>query len=186
MVNFWEKHIKNHCDQKQQEKFDLIKLIINDFDLYINIQLDKHEKYIDDLKKENTVITVLCPNLDCGNLSFDIIKEKEVCKCFICGTSLFKTNYINNIRELEILEQNAGIQANDYSKTCSICNSNKRIKYEISDNIHIYYCLECFHKEIDKNITIEEFINELKSTRSESEIKENFRKYYKIIKQLID
>ena len=181
LISFWDKHIILFCNNEQNDKFAMIKAIINDFDTYVKLTFDKNSQMIENITKSGSGILIPCNN--CGNASLVVFKETDkTCKCFVCGNQLQKIEYLKIIREGE--ENDSWLLKGDYEKKCEKCGKESCVKYiprfynEDSLEPTYYYCIDCLHKSID--LTDEEKLNkrveELKKSHSVDEIIEILKK----------
>ena len=147
IINFWQNYLENNSEItiKQKQKFQKIKSIATEFDVYRKQRLDKFQKEINKIKRNKSGVRVLCP--DCSSYSFIVFKnDVEECQCLVCDIKYNKHDYIRKIREVEGNEL--------YDKICSSCQQETIIKYEIKDEVSLYYCLNCLKSEL-KDIPFE-------------------------------
>jgi hypothetical protein len=147
IISFWKNYLENNSTItiKQKQRFQKIKSIATEFDAYRKQRLDKFKKEIDKIESKKNGLRVLCP--DCSSFSFIVFKnDVEECQCFVCDVKYNKHDYFRKIREVEGNEL--------YDKTCSSCQQETIIKYEIKDEVNLYCCLNCLKNEL-KDIPFE-------------------------------
>lgn len=175
LTSFWDEHIILFCNEEQNNKFAIIKAIINDFDAYVKLTFEKNSQMIKNITESGSGILIPCNN--CRNVSLIVFKKPDkACECFVCGNQLQKTEYLKITREDE--ENDSWLPKGDYEKKCEICGKESRVRYiprwynDDSIEPDYYYCINCLHKNSD--LTYEEKLNkrieELKKNHSVNEI----------------
>jgi hypothetical protein len=201
IIEFWETNLKSISTVQQQERFKIIKSIATGFEVYREQRLNKFRQAISGILKSKNGLIVLCP--DCSSLSFAIFKDDEKeCKCFVCDEKQRKYDYLRNIRKREEdREKLSFIPYEPYDTTCPFCQKETRVRYEISDEITLYCCLNCLNEEeqsikekVDpeweeyvkrlENATEKEFLKILAEKYTAEEIYELFQDSKKINTQL--
>jgi hypothetical protein len=185
IIKFWEIYLKSSSTVEQQKKFITIKSIVTEFDVYIKQRIKKFEAEINGIVASKNAVIVLCP--DCRSLNFAVYKDDEKeCKCFVCDGRHKKYDYLKNIRDREEREKTYRlIKYEPYDKVCPSCQKETRIRYNISFDITLYCCLNCFNKE-----TIEPNYEELFNQAPYEELSKTVgreltpQQIYKIIKEV--
>lgn len=181
MIIFWNKHISSNASAEQIEKFNFIKSMVYEFDVYVNNVLQKHNSIIESILKNSAGIKVHCR--ECNNNSFIIYKDNnKECQCFVCERKVSKTEYLKEIREYENQLNDPDLSFLDednYEKKCPKCNNLTRIKFKPSYFLttrgyqsDYYFCIDCLHYETEDEIREKEFdkkIAELKEKHTEEE-----------------
>ena len=179
IIHFWNNNLKEKVTPDQQRKFDIIKSITTGFEFYRNQKLNNFKNAIRGIIESQAGIIVFCPT--CGAKSFAIFKDDEKkCKCFVCEKKYSKDNYLKNIREKEEERKKFSlIPYEPYKTVCPSCNKETRIRYTVSDDISLYYCLSCFkEEEISKmeqvrkqaEHEINEYVEELEKNHTNEEV----------------
>jgi len=160
IIKFWETYFKDVSTVHQQKKFQIIKSIATEFEAYKQQRLNKFQSAISGIVESKKGVIVLCP--DCSSLSFAVFKDDEKeCKCFVCDEKYRKDQYLKNIRNLE--ENESPLLSSSgwmlYNTICPSCQKNTRIKYQISDEMDLYCCLNCLNEEkIDLTAVYKELV----------------------------
>jgi hypothetical protein len=147
IIKFWETYLKAVSTVQQQEKFQRIKTIVTEFEVYRKQRLNKFEQAISGILNSKNGLIVLCPL--CSSLSFAVFKDDEKeCKCFVCDERYRKQEYLKYIRNFENRQKAYGLMSYDsYNTNCQSCQKETRIRYNISYDITLYCCLSCLNKE---------------------------------------
>jgi Zn ribbon nucleic-acid-binding protein len=146
IIKFWEKHLKP-ISVEQKKKFKEIKLIATKLEVYKKHRLNKFKQAISGIVESKKGLIILCPN--CSSLSFAVFKDDEKkAKCFVCGKEYTKHDYLKKIRKREEDNKNYSFLPWElYDTTCSFCQQETRIRLVMSDEITLYYCLNCLNEE---------------------------------------
>ncbi len=193
LILFWNKYILPKVSIEQTEKFNFIKSMVFEFDVYVNNMIQKHNSIIDSILKNNAGIKVHCK--ECFNNSFIIYKDaNKECQCFVCENKIAKQEYLIKIREQENEERVSEFMSdfNIYDKKCPNCQNETRIKispwyFSVSKEHQsdYYFCLNCLYYETSSDIWKREFdkeVAELREKHTEAEVIEIIKDRLKKIK----
>lgn len=149
-IQFWENNLEVRSTNEQKKKFESIKSIATGFEAYRNQRLEKFQRAINGIVENKSGMIVLCP--DCHSLSFAVFKDNEkLCRCFVCDSKHQKDVYLKTIREYEEYIKSGESLLSDsykpYDAICSTCQKNTRIRYDVSDEVTLYCCLNCLNEE---------------------------------------
>jgi uncharacterized protein (DUF983 family) len=146
-IEFWVNHLSQKATKNQNEKFMQIKSIVMDYEVYVSHRLERFEKAIASIKSSKNGLIVCCPT--CGSSSFAVFKnQSKECKCFVCDASFSKEAYLAHVRDYErSQEEFSFIPYEPYDSNCSVCNNNSRIRNQLSDDLTLFFCIECLHEE---------------------------------------
>ena len=190
-VKFWTENLSNKATKRQLEKFGQIKSIIMGYEVYVAQRLDKFKEAIAGIKASEHGAIVYCPT--CGSSSFAIFKDQsKKCKCFVCDEILSKEAYLELVRDREESSKNFSfIPYESYDINCSICNCNSRVRYEVSDDLTLYCCIECLNKErVSKeelrSIEFQEWLEEFNKNHSDVEVLNILKKQLDELKASLD
>jgi hypothetical protein len=186
IIKFWETNLKSISTVQQQKRFKTIKSIATGFEVYREQRLNKFQQAISGIVNSKNGLIVLCP--DCSSLSFAVFKDEEKeCKCFVCDEKYRKHDYLKNIRKDEedskkYSEELSFIEYEPYDTICPSCQKATRVRYEISDEITLYCCLNCLNEEeqsIKEKLDPEweEYVKRLKNATEEEFLKILAEKY---------
>jgi len=175
IINFWERYFKSVSTVEQQEMFIQIKSIATGFEAYREQRLNKFKQAISGIVENKKGLIVLCP--DCSSLSFAVFKDdKRECKCFVCDEKHTKNDYLKSIREDEDkMKKFSLLPYEPYDTMCLSCQQETRVKYVISDEITLYYCLNCLNQEEESmkeeiDPDFEEYLTRLKNATGNKEV----------------
>jgi len=177
IIKFWEYNFKDTCTKEQQVKFNMIESIALDFKTFKTQRLKKFKKAIKGVQQNNNGLIVLCPY--CGTESFALFKNNQKqCKCFVCDKTYKKEEYLNNQREYE-KEQRERISFispyEPYATTCKSCKKETIIRYEVSDDLTLFICINCldkrtYSKEEQRKIEFDKWLKKLEKEHTEEEV----------------
>ncbi len=176
IIKFWEYNFKDTCTKEQQEKFNMIESIALGFKTFKTQRLKKFEQAIAGIIKNNNGLIVICPY--CGTESFALYKDNQKeCKCFVCDKKYKKEEYLENQRKYE-KKQKEEISFvapyEPYDTICKSCANETVIRYEISDDLTLYNCVNCLHsekhsKEEQRKLKFDEWVKNLYQEHTEDE-----------------
>lgn len=148
IISFWNKHLIENSTVEQQEKFAQIKSIATSYEEYKLQRRKKFETEINGITESGNGILVVCPS--CRAFSFIVFKDKhKECKCFNCDEKITKIDYLTNRRKQEEdMKDFSYLPFEPYDTKCLSCDSETKIKDEISDDETMYYCLTCLNKQV--------------------------------------
>lgn len=177
---FIDSYILTLANEIQIKKIEQIKSMLFEFDTFVSNQLTKYQNAINGIINSNSGKLVHCK--ECNNESFIIYKDpSKKYQCFVCNKAVFKSEYLNTIREIEDEEEELSfLKKEDYDNNCLKCNSKSRIKFSPSNFLvsteykpDYFICLECLHFETSFDIlkdTLDKEMEELEKTHSNEEI----------------
>lgn len=176
IIKFLDNNSEIISKDEQREKFELIKSIAVRFGVYREQRLRKFKEAIKGITETNSGLIVFCP--DCHSFSFAVFKDDEKeCKCFVCDKKYRKDDYLNHIREDEEYCRSGEslFPYEPYDKVCPSCKKETRVRYNISDEVTLYCCLNCLSKEEQnraeqRELEFKEWLDNLEKTRTGEEI----------------
>lgn len=180
-IEFWVNHLSQKATKNQNKKFMQIKSIIMGHEVYVSHRLERFEKAIASIKSSKNGLIVCCPT--CGSSSFAVFKnQSKECKCFVCDTFFSKEAYLAHVRDYErSQEEFSFVPYEPYDSNCSFCNNNSRIRNQLSDDLTLFFCIECLHEEtVSKQelqeIELNQWVVDLKKNHSNNEVIEILEK----------
>jgi len=147
IIKILEKYFKSVSTVEQQKKFIQIKSIATSFEVYRQQRFNKFRQAISGIVENKKGIIVLCPH--CSSLSFAVFKDdKKECNCFVCDEKYTKNDYLKSIREYEDdRKESIFVPYKPYETICPCCQQETRIRYMISDEVTLYFCVNCLNQE---------------------------------------